>query len=107
MSRIRPGRAWPKRWPRDPWAHRGDRAGGIGPARVLPLTDSCGFPLLPTPLAVKAEDYPLALPVLFLTPTRRLPLMTREFLDFLRTPAAQERDCRGWLCRPRRPLASR
>jgi phosphate transport system substrate-binding protein len=31
----------------------------------------------------------LALPVLFLAPKRRLPLMTREFLDFLRTPAAQ------------------
>jgi phosphate transport system substrate-binding protein len=56
----------------------------------LTLTDSCGFPLLPTPLAVKAEDYPLAVPVLFLAAKRRLPLMTREFLDFLRTPAAQE-----------------
>ncbi|HPV99669.1 MAG TPA: hypothetical protein PLP20_01260, partial [Oscillospiraceae bacterium] len=61
-----------------------------GPARRIPLTDSCGFPLLPTPLAVKAEDYPLALPVLILTPKRRLPLLTRDFLDFLRSPAAQE-----------------
>ena len=62
----------------------------MAPARGLPVTDSCGFPLLPTPLAVKAEDYPLALPVMFLAAKRRLPLMTREFLDFLRTPAAQE-----------------
>lgn len=30
--------------------------------------DSCGFPLLPTSLAIKAEDYPLALPVLILAP---------------------------------------
>ena len=56
----------------------------------MPLTDSCGFPLLPTALAIKAEDYPLALPVLILAPKRRLPLLTREFLDFLRTPAAQD-----------------
>ncbi len=60
-----------------------------GAARGLPLSDSCGFPLLPTPLAVKAEDYPLSLPVFFLTPRRRLPLVAREFLEFLPTPGAQ------------------
>jgi phosphate transport system substrate-binding protein len=75
---------------RDPWAIAVTGRSAVLPARRLPLTDSCGFPLLPTPLAVKAEDYPLAIPVLFLTAKRRLPLMTREFLDFLRTPAAQE-----------------
>lgn len=75
---------------RDPWAIAVTGRSSIGPARGLPLTDSCGFPLLPTPLAVKAEDYPLAIPVLFLAAKRRLPLMTREFLDFLRTPAAQD-----------------
>lgn len=73
----------------DPWAIGLTGAADIGPARRLPLADSCGFPLLPTALAVKAEDYPLALPVLFLAPKRRLPLMTREFLDFLRSPTAQ------------------
>jgi phosphate transport system substrate-binding protein len=75
---------------RDPWAVALTGRSVVAPARRLPLTDSCGFPLLPTPLAVKAKDYPLALPVLFLAPKRRLPLMTREFLAFLRTPAAQE-----------------
>jgi phosphate transport system substrate-binding protein len=40
-------------------------------------------------MAVKAEDYPLALPLFFLTPKRRLPLMAREFLDFLASPAAE------------------
>jgi phosphate transport system substrate-binding protein len=74
---------------RDPWAIAVTGRSAVLPARRLPLTDSCGFPLLPTSLAVKAEDYPLALPVLLLAPKRRLPLMTREFLDFLRTPAAQ------------------
>jgi phosphate transport system substrate-binding protein len=74
----------------DPWALAVTGRAEIQPARQMPLTDSCGFPLLPTPLAVKAEDYPLALPLTLLSPKRRLPLMTREFLGFLRTPAAQE-----------------
>jgi phosphate transport system substrate-binding protein len=74
----------------DPWAIAVTGRSSIGLARGLLLTDSCGFPLLPTPLAVKAEDYPLAIPVLFQAAKRRLPLMTREFLDFLRTPAAQD-----------------
>ena len=74
---------------KDPWAIAISGRSAIAPARRMPLTDSCGFPLLPTSLAIKAEDYPLALPVLLLAPKRRLPLLTREFLDFLRTPAAQ------------------
>lgn len=75
---------------RDPWSIAITGRSFIAPARRIPLTDSCGFPLLPTPLAVKAQDYPLALPVVLLAPKRRLALLTREFLDFLRTPAAQE-----------------
>jgi phosphate transport system substrate-binding protein len=75
---------------RDPWAIAVTGRSVVAPARGLLLTDSCGFPLLPTPLAVKAEDYPLAIPVMLLAAKRRLPLMTREFLDFLGTPAAQE-----------------
>lgn len=74
---------------RDPWALALTGRASAGQARVLPLSDSCGFPLLPDPLAVKAEDYPLTLPVYFLTPRRRLPLMGREFLEFLTTPQAQ------------------
>ncbi|MBA3909749.1 MAG: hypothetical protein C0524_07635 [Rhodobacter sp.] len=73
----------------DPWAIGITGRSAVPPARRIPLTDSCGFPLMPTPLAVKAEDYPLALPVILLVPQRRLPLMAREFLDFLRTPVAQ------------------
>lgn len=74
----------------DPWAIAISGRSAIVPAKRMPLTDSCGFPLLPTSLAIKAEDYPLALPVLLQAPKRRLPLLTREFLSFLRTPAAQE-----------------
>lgn len=74
---------------RDPWAIAVTGSSVVGRARVLPLTDSCGFPLLPTRLAVKAQDYPLTLPVFFLTPRHRLPLIAREFLEFLSTPEAQ------------------
>lgn len=73
----------------DPWAIAVTGRAVSGPARILDMTDSCGFPLTATPLAVKAEDYPLALPLSLLTPPRRLPLMAREFLDFLSMPAAQ------------------
>ncbi|WP_151719112.1 phosphate ABC transporter substrate-binding/OmpA family protein [Gemmobacter serpentinus] len=74
---------------RDPWALAITGLSAAGPARVLPLTDSCGYPLLPGPASVKAEDYPLTLPIQLLTPRRRLPLFAREFLDFLDHPGAQ------------------
>ncbi len=74
---------------RDPWAIAVTGRSSIGAAKAITLTDSCGFPLLPTPLAVKAEDYPLALPIHLLTPKRRLPLLAREFLEFLSYPQAQ------------------
>lgn len=75
---------------RDPWAIALTGRSAIVPARRMPLTDSCGFPLLPTTLAIKAGDYPLSLPVFLLSAKRRLPLLTREFLAFLRTPASDE-----------------
>lgn len=73
----------------DPWALAMTGRANAGAARVMPLTDSCGFALDPSPIAVKTDDYPLTLPIYLLTPQRRLPLMTREFLDFLSLPAAQ------------------
>lgn len=74
---------------RDPWALALAGLTGPDPARVLPLTDSCGFPLPATPLGVKSDDYPLSAPLYLLAPKRRLPLLTREFLEFLATDAAQ------------------
>ncbi len=73
----------------DPWAIAVTERAVLGRARLLPLTDSCGFPLFPTRLAVKAQDYPLTLPVFLLTPRHRLPLVAREFLEFLSSPQAQ------------------
>ena len=74
---------------KDPWALAVTGRATAGVARKLALSDSCGFPLLPSPLAVKAADYPLTLPIYLLTPRRRLPLMARELLEFLALPAAQ------------------
>ncbi len=74
---------------RDPWALALTGLANAGPARRLPLTDSCDFPLPVTPLAVKAEDYPLSAPVYLLTARRRLPLLAREFMEYLATDAAQ------------------
>ncbi len=74
---------------RDPWALAMTGRAEQGAARAIPLADSCGFVLDPSPLSVKAEDYPLTLPVYLITPPRRLPLLAREFLDFLAMPDAQ------------------
>ena len=52
---------------KDSWAIVVTGRSVASPAKVLALTDSCGFPLLPTRLAVKDADYPLTLPVFFLT----------------------------------------
>ena len=92
---------------RDPWAVAMTVRAGVRGARILPLTDSCGFPLLPSALAVKAEDYPLSLPMYLLTPKRRLPLFVREFLTFQETPQAQAVvAAAGWVDRQpeRQPL---
>ena len=73
----------------DPWALAVTGRSQAGAARVLALTDSCGFRLPTGRLAVKAQDYPLTLPVFLLKPRHRLPLVARDFLGFLSTPAAQ------------------
>jgi phosphate transport system substrate-binding protein len=93
----------------DPWSIAITVRAGTRAARPLQLTDSCGFPLLPTSLAVKAEDYPLALPIYLLTPKRRLPLMLREFMEFLATPQAQMAVASaGWIDRQpeRQPMTA-
>lgn len=75
---------------RDPWALAVTGKAMHGAAVSLPLTDTCGFTMLASALAVKAEDYPLSMPIYLLTPRRRLPLFARQFLEFLATPDAQE-----------------
>lgn len=60
----------------------------IGNATTLSLTGSCGFKAKATIDALRAEDYPLTLPLMLYTPARRLPLVAREFLEFAHSPYA-------------------
>jgi len=61
----------------------------FGNARIVSMPGTCGFEVKPTVLSLKTEDYPLTAPMLLYTPARRLPQAAREFLTFLRSPAAQ------------------
>jgi phosphate transport system substrate-binding protein len=74
---------------RDPWALALTGQSDQGSARALTLTDSCGFPMLATPLTIKAEDYPLSAPLFLGVARQRQPLLIREFLEYLATNAAQ------------------
>jgi phosphate transport system substrate-binding protein len=61
----------------------------IGTAKPLNLTGSCGFSLTATRRSIKTEDYPLTAPMFMYLPARRLPKIAREFLLYMRSPAAQ------------------
>jgi phosphate transport system substrate-binding protein len=60
----------------------------IGNTVPMRVAGSCGFETNATLAALRAEDYPLTLPLMLYTPARRLPLIAREFLDFTQDPAA-------------------
>lgn len=60
-------------------------AGNALPMRV---SGTCGFETNATIAALRAEDYPLTLPLMLYTPARRLPLIARDFLAFTQDPAA-------------------
>lgn len=60
-----------------------------GGTDVLTLGGNCGFALDAARRTIKTEDYPLTAPMFLYFPARRLPLITREFLAFTRSPAAQ------------------
>lgn len=61
----------------------------IGTAKALSLTGNCGFSLLASRRSIKTEDYPLTAPMFMYLPARRLPKIAREFMLYLRSPAAQ------------------
>ncbi|SLN25041.1 Outer membrane porin F precursor [Pseudoruegeria aquimaris] len=60
-----------------------------GNARPLDLIGACGRAFPKGAHAIKAEDYPLTLPLLLYTPPRRLPKFARGFLRYLNTAPAQ------------------
>jgi phosphate transport system substrate-binding protein len=75
---------------RDPFALGVTTLSESGGTRPLTLRGPCGFPTSATADALKTEDYPLTLPVYLHHPPRRLPRLAREFVGFIRSPAAQD-----------------
>lgn len=73
----------------DPFSIGITRFSEVGNAKMLALRGSCGMAFRASPRALKTEDYPLSTPLFLYTPARRLPKIAREFLAFLRSPAAQ------------------
>lgn len=60
----------------------------VGNAVPMRLKGACGFEQVASVTSLRTEDYPLTLPLMLYTPPRRLPLLAREFLGFIRSPAA-------------------
>ncbi len=60
-----------------------------GAAKVLTLSGACRYSLNADRRSIKTEDYPLTAPMFLYMPARRLPKVGREFVAFLRSPAAQ------------------
>lgn len=58
--------------------------------QALGLTGACGFQTRASPASLKTEDYPLTAPLLMFLPDWRLAAQGRDFLTYLRSPAAQE-----------------
>ncbi|WP_460273000.1 phosphate ABC transporter substrate-binding/OmpA family protein [Celeribacter sp. ULVN23_4] len=73
----------------DPYAIGLGRVSEGGAVKPLGLSGACGFEAEAMPSDIKTEDYPLTRPVFLYTPARRLPVLAREFLSFVRSPAAQ------------------
>ena len=61
----------------------------IGSARVLALKDACGVQMPVNRQTLQTEDYPLATPIFFYLPQRRLPKLGRLFLAYNDSPEAQ------------------
>ncbi len=74
----------------DPLGFGVARYSELGNARALTLEGACGMPLRATARSIRSEDYPFTTPLFLYTPPRRLPLVAREFLTFLRSREAQE-----------------
>ncbi|MHA6265577.1 phosphate ABC transporter substrate-binding/OmpA family protein [Aliiroseovarius sp. CAU 1755] len=60
-----------------------------GNGEVVQLTGACGFEVEASSQTIKAEDYPLTMPMYLYLPERRMPLLARELLSYLRTDSAQ------------------
>lgn len=74
---------------RDPFAIGIAPYSELGNAVALDIAGTCGMTTAADEMSIKAEDYPLTAPLFIFTPARRLPVLAREFLAFVRSSAAQ------------------
>lgn len=74
---------------RDPLAIGVASFSETGNAAPVAIRGSCGMVSAPGIAAIKTEDYPLTMPLIIYVPARRMPVLTREFLAYVRSPAAQ------------------
>jgi len=75
---------------KDPFSIGVTRFSELGNTKMLALRGACGMAFSATRQSLKTKDYPLAIPLFIYTPAQRLPKAAREFLAFLRSPAAQQ-----------------
>ncbi len=75
---------------RDPFAIGVALRSDTGVGARLELHGACGLTLPATPLAIKAEDYPLTVPLLMHTRAERQPLQVRRFMTHIAGESAQE-----------------
>lgn len=74
---------------RDPFALGLTTLSERGGTKPVGLKGGCGFRVGADGAALKSEDYPLTAPLFVYVTDARLPKIGREFLRFVRTPAAQ------------------
>ncbi|ARC87238.1 hypothetical protein B5V46_00630 [Rhodovulum sp. MB263] len=73
----------------DPMGFGLARLSTLGEALQVPLADGCGTRLVASAQTVKTGDYPYVAPLSLYLGSPRLPRFGRDFLDYLKTPAAQ------------------
>ncbi|WP_323371814.1 phosphate ABC transporter substrate-binding/OmpA family protein [Anianabacter salinae] len=74
---------------RDPLALGVANYSEIGNGKVLAVSGGCGILNVASAATLRSEDYPLTTPLFLYTPAKRLPLLAREFIGYIRSPAAQ------------------
>ncbi len=74
---------------RDPHAFGIASFSELGATRALELAGDCRKGSVANAISIKTQDYPLVTPLFVYTPGRRLPVLAREFLSFIRSAPAQ------------------
>jgi len=74
---------------KDPYALGISRLALSSGLNLMDLTSTCGFVTRADGRAIKPQDYPFSAPVFLYSPAYRQPALTREFIRFVSSSAAQ------------------